>query len=104
MRVRILFVVFAMFLTTADAVAQDEVDWSRLSKAQTFAQVSDVITNINRLYARNAQAGAGVTPELLQRSMDVVTELREHLATNPYLRVQSFSLDSGGIQVAFGFP
>jgi hypothetical protein len=106
-------------LAAGTAVAQDSLaalgfptnaDWSDLSREATIDQVAAALARINENYQQDyiaaVDAGAFLEP-VFNATLVQVVALRDAVASNPYVRISSFTITAGippSVSVEFTFP
>lgn len=85
-------------------------DWSDLSREATFDQVSTALARISEGYRQDytqaIDAGTFLEP-VFDATLQQVVALRDAVASNPYVRISSFTITAGfppSVSVEFTFP
>lgn len=87
-----------------------DADWSDLTRDATLDQVATALARISEDYRTDYQtavdAGAFLEP-VFNATLDQVVALRDAVASNPYVRISSFTITAGfppSVSIEFSFP
>ena len=107
----LLLLALAAVSTPVLAQYQQPESWSSddLTRETTIERISAILADINAPYLRAAYQtntlSEAVMRDVLDTSIREVLALRDNLASNPYVRVSSFSVGfPSGVSVEFTFP
>lgn len=101
--------VAALLSSPALAQSSELQSWDDLTREAVIARISETLAEVNAPFARaaysNTAASEGMLEGIIQAGIREVLALRDGLASNPYVRVSSFSVGfPAGVSVEFTFP
>lgn len=89
------------------AQSAGDLSWEDLSREATIAAVSDALAEINAPFVRAnyTSSNADFLEGMIDGAITQVLVLRDGLASNPYVRLSSFTVGfPWGVSVEFTFP